>query len=96
MERSVNDDSFETSRKIPLRIICNYRSSRYVCWKTTCSICFKESNGLHIIPRSACEDIFIQQGVLVPDWVKRCISHLKDNHLQTEHEVETSQLGEVS
>lgn len=45
-----------------------------------------------IIPRSARADIFIQQGVLVPDGVKCCIFHLKDNHLRAGHEVETSKL----
>lgn len=35
----------------------------------------KESKGLRSIPRSAIASIFIQQGVLVPDGVKCCVSH---------------------
>lgn len=35
--------------------------------KATCIICRKESKDLRSIPRSTRADIFIQQGVLVPD-----------------------------
>lgn len=38
----------------------------------------------------SCANIFIQQGVLVLDWVKCCVSHLRDNHLRVGHDIDTS------
>lgn len=41
-------------------------------------------------------DIFIQQGVLVRDGVKCCIFHLKNYHLQVEHDFKTYRHRNIS
>lgn len=57
----------------------------------------KESKGLRSITRSARANIFIQQGVhaIVPDGVKRCVSHLRDNHLRVGHDIDMSKIRKV-
>lgn len=95
VQRTANNESVKISRKNPFTSATVALPVMSVGkTKATYIMCHKECKGLLtcIFPRSARVDIFIQQGVLVPDGVKCCVSHLKNKHLQARPEVGTSEL----
>lgn len=63
IECTVNDNSIQTTRKNPSTsksIALPVISFEKILSKSTCSICHKESKGLHSIPNSARANIFMQ------------------------------------